>query len=183
MKYVGSSVIYHFQNTEEQETYEKFLQVCLEIVNSCLTYALPKNIWLIYELLHQKTILEPLKNVELFSDLVSNLDMIVQFFDARVNEAEKEEGSSWSLEEIMEIIQNSFPLWTGDKIKVFDHYKYTYTEDGTTEEFFYPYIWANIVTAKHPCTIWDIHSIVLSLPIKELEEEISQENINDDEIV
>ncbi|KAL0479320.1 hypothetical protein AKO1_010753 [Acrasis kona] len=70
---------------DEVETYGKFLSMCLESVNACLTYSLKRNIRLVYELLYKRSVIYNLKNLRFAPPIVYNIDSALQFFSQMIN--------------------------------------------------------------------------------------------------
>ena len=64
-------------------------------MNACLTYGLAKNLSVIYELLYQKAaiiaMLPSLKQYAQFSDLASNIEIVVHFFDEKMKKYSEQE--------------------------------------------------------------------------------------------
>lgn len=67
----------------ELSVYADFLRIVLEIINSILTYALPKNPEMIYALLHRQEVFAPFKEHPRFADLLVNIDQVLSYFNSR----------------------------------------------------------------------------------------------------
>jgi hypothetical protein len=111
-----------------------------------LTYNLSKNIWLLYELLHQREVFEPLRTLSIFSNFLSNIDVVLNFFDSKLSVEDKR---SWTIDEVFTILGKEIKNWKSDDLKIYEHYNFRYSEDSNTENFFYPFIWENILKSFH----------------------------------
>jgi hypothetical protein len=108
------------KSDEEREAYAKFLQILIETVNSCLTFALPNNLWLVYELLHQRHVFDKIRLKPIFANLVANIDLVTYFFDDMMGSDNEEDDTikNWSVEEVMDILKTGSKKWKGDNLKV-----------------------------------------------------------------
>ncbi len=85
---------------EEIDTYLKFLQMCVETINCCLTYALRKNLRLIYELLYKRSVITALKKLCILPQAVANIEIVVQFFAQQLRAAETQGVTVSDLEDV-----------------------------------------------------------------------------------
>eukprot|EP01080_Neovahlkampfia_damariscottae_P004087 gene4087-7376_t len=149
---------------DERDAYLKFIQIAIEIINTCLTYNLSKNIWLLYELLHQREVFEPLRKITMFSNYLTNIDVVLNHFDEKLLKEKK----TWSIDEVISLLKKEIKNWKSDQLKIYEHYNFRYSEDSNTENFFYPFIWENIFEHFYDSQ-WDLSKVKLKIQQKENE--------------
>eukprot|EP00761_Pharyngomonas_kirbyi_P014494 gb/GECH01014524.1/.p1 GENE.gb/GECH01014524.1/~~gb/GECH01014524.1/.p1 ORF type:complete len:813 (+),score=122.21 gb/GECH01014524.1/:1-2439(+) len=79
---------------EERELHERFYVSALDIFNSCLTYSATNNLALVYEMIHDRPMLEHALDVNLYSgesnssatDYVNNIKTVVNFFENKLDQ-------------------------------------------------------------------------------------------------
>ncbi|KAH6768498.1 dyggve-melchior-clausen syndrome protein [Perilla frutescens var. frutescens] len=126
----------------ELHIYADFLRLVLEILNSILTYALPKNPEVVYAIMHRQEVLLPFKNHPRFSELLDNIYTVLNFFNSRIDTQTDDE---WSVEKVLEVIINNCRFWRGEGMKMFVQLRFTYEQESRPEEFFLPYVWQLIL--------------------------------------
>jgi hypothetical protein len=62
--------------------------MCIETINSCLTYALRRNQRLLYELLYKRSVIGNLRKLCVLPQLVNNIEIVMQFFAQQLHMAE-----------------------------------------------------------------------------------------------
>lgn len=124
---------------EEVDNYLKFLQVSIEALNISFIYGLNQNKWLVYELLHQKEVLDNFKNLDLFKGTLVNIDIIISHFGSLL-----QENTIYTVDELIFKVEELIKSWNGDKLTILEHFKFTYSEDHNTELFVFMYIWKNV---------------------------------------
>eukprot|EP00117_Sycon_ciliatum_P007270 scpid20661/ scgid10450/ Dymeclin len=116
---------------------EEVLRTILEIVNAALTSMLVHNQHLIYALLHRQRVLAPYSTLPAFSDIMSNIDMVLTYFSSRL-----EDTGSGSVEDVLAMISKGARQWPADCLARFPELRYQYVEEEHSVEFFIPYIWS-----------------------------------------
>lgn len=96
---------------------EEALRIVLEVINSCLSNQLIHNPNLVYALLYQRKVFEPLKSHEAFHDVIQNIDMVITFFSAKL-EREEELLNSSDVNSILSRVQHWSLQWPRDLMKV-----------------------------------------------------------------
>ncbi|KAK9806635.1 hypothetical protein WJX73_002684 [Symbiochloris irregularis] len=152
-----------WESTEEEASvYVDFLRLVLEMINTMVAGCLPQNPELVYALLHRQDILAPLQANPRFADLTSNIALAVSFFNERVEASRQVGGWEWSVERVLEVIQDALRSWRSDCLKQFPELHFTYEEESSPEDFFVPYVWTLIIT--HTTVPWNTQNIVLFAP-------------------
>ncbi|CAA0829092.1 Unknown protein [Striga hermonthica] len=141
----------------ELHIYTDFLRLVLEILNSILTYALPRNPEVVYAILHRQEVLLPFKNHPRFNELLENIYTVLDFFNSRIETQERDD--DWSVEKVLQIIINNCRSWRGEGMKMFTQLRFTYEQESHPEEFFTPYVWQ--VVLSHSDLAFDPSSINL----------------------
>ncbi|VUZ41047.1 unnamed protein product [Hymenolepis diminuta] len=120
---------------------EEVIRMTLEIFNSILSHSLPQNTHLVYNLLHQREYLTPLRTHPSFSDLTQNIDTVLGFFFSRI---EKELGPQpTETSTVMTVITKAMPDFPrAHTLKEFQELKFKYVEEDSPDEFFIPYVWS-----------------------------------------
>lgn len=71
----------------EMHIFADFLRIVLEIINSTVTYALPKNPEVVYALLHRQELFEPFAQHPRFAELVLNIKNVLAYFNRAMGRA------------------------------------------------------------------------------------------------
>ena len=123
-----------------------FLRIALEAINLCLTANPALNEHLVYALLERQTVFAPLREHELFSDLVVNIDLVLEHFGAtlRAEPSQPQGGSDqvWSVDTVLTHIRDAAREWRADSLRPLPDLKFTYEQEPAPEEFFTPYVWS-----------------------------------------
>ncbi|KAF7729721.1 hypothetical protein EC973_003799 [Apophysomyces ossiformis] len=119
--------------------YEDLLCLVLEIINSVLTHRLKHNSQLVYALLLKRDVFAPFRLHSRFSEIISNVEQVINYFHARVAEANLKAPST---EEVLGLIEQSARTWPANRLKVLPDLKFQYEEEQDSHEFFVPYVWA-----------------------------------------
>ena len=170
----------------EMHIFGDFLRIVLEVINSTLTYALPKNPEVVYALLHRQELFEPFARHPRFSELVLNIKNVLTYFNRAMalEEEDKDDaggrGSSggatrggvdavyaapaaaqqWTTERVMAVITAAAAKFRAEShVRVFQELRFTYEEEANPEEFFVPYVWS--LVCAHSGVPWDPASIAL----------------------
>jgi len=96
---------------------DEALRIVLEVINSCLSNQLIHNPNLVYALLYQRKVFEPLKSHEAFHDVIQNIDMVITFFSAKL-EREEELLNSSDVNTMLSRVQHWSLQWPRDLMKV-----------------------------------------------------------------
>ncbi|KAG2178286.1 hypothetical protein INT44_001436, partial [Umbelopsis vinacea] len=97
------------------------------------------NPQLVYALLLKREVFAVYRLNARLSELVANLESIINYFHARVSEANLRAPST---SEVLEIIDLATRTWTPDRLKSFPELKFQYAEELDSQQFFCPYVWA-----------------------------------------
>mmetsp|Transcript_534 Transcript_534/g.1220 ORF Transcript_534/g.1220 Transcript_534/m.1220 type:complete len:512 (-) Transcript_534:63-1598(-) len=116
---------------------------CLEIINSALTYALPRNPHIIYALIHKQECFSRFRAQNSNLDMTDNLDTVISFYSKKVVSA-LSQSEHCSVEKVVQIIKEASMSWTG-QLKMIPVLKYNYEEDSSPQEFFTPYVWGQVL--------------------------------------
>ncbi|KAL3678033.1 hypothetical protein R1sor_020989 [Riccia sorocarpa] len=139
----------------ELHIYADFLRIVLEVINSILTYALPRNPEVVYALLHRQELFQPYREHPSFQELVANIDTVIEFFSAPLKSID----GHCSVEKILEVIVSHMKLWRGDALHAFPQLRFTYEEEVHSEDFFTPYVWQLVVS--HSGISWGVDLVDL----------------------
>ncbi|CAL5337612.1 dymeclin-like [Camellia sinensis] len=131
-------------SSTELHIYTDFLRIVLEILNSILTYALPRNPEVVYAIMHRQEIFQPFKNHPRFNELLENIFTVLDFFNSRMD-AQRVDGE-WSVEKVLQVIIINCRSWRGDGMKMFTQLRFTYEQESHPEEFFIPYVWQLVIS-------------------------------------
>ena len=120
-----------------------FLRIALEALNLCLTAGPAANEHLIYALLERQQVFQPLRGNELFADLLENVDLILEHFEAALRpKPEDDEGDPvWSVDAVLTQIRHAARDWRADRLRQLADLRFTYEQEPSPEEFFTPYLW------------------------------------------
>ncbi|KAG0175177.1 hypothetical protein DFQ28_011210 [Apophysomyces sp. BC1034] len=119
--------------------YEDLLCLVLEIINSVLSHRLKHNAQLVYALLLKRDVFSPFRLHSRFSEVISNIEQVINYFHARVAEANLKAPST---EEVLGLIEQSARTWPSNRLKALPDLKFQYEEEQDSHEFFVPYVWA-----------------------------------------
>jgi hypothetical protein len=119
--------------------YQDLIALFFEIMNSILVHHLKDNPQLVYALLLKREAFAVYRLNARLSELVANLESIINYFHARVSEANLRAPST---SEVLEIIDLATRTWTPDRLKSFPELKFQYAEELDSQQFFCPYVWA-----------------------------------------
>jgi len=142
----------------EANTLEDVIRMMLEIFNSCLLNSGKSNPVFIYELLHKREVFTQFQTHPVFAELILNIETILAFFTARLEE--RADGSNVSVSCVMEVIEEGVRQWPADRLKKYPTLKFEYVEESQPEEFFLPYIWTLHFTSSS--LYWDTSRITLN---------------------
>uniref|UniRef100_W5N140 Dymeclin n=1 Tax=Lepisosteus oculatus TaxID=7918 RepID=W5N140_LEPOC len=92
---------------------EEVIRMMLEIINSCLANSLHHNPNLVYALLYKRELFEQFRSHPSFQDIMQNLDVVIGFFSARLEQA----GSDLSVERVQEVIKQGAVALPKDRLK------------------------------------------------------------------
>jgi len=120
---------------------EEITRMLLEIINACLTgNALRNNANLIYALLQSRSTFDKLKSFDNFQDVLQNIETLLAFFDARLDDS----NHVMSSEEVHDFIRQTVVQLPTHRLQKHPELKFRYVEEDQPEEFFVPYIWSLI---------------------------------------
>lgn len=131
----------------------EFVRILLEVIHTVLSTSLSRNPELVYALLHRQDELACLAGRPGVAEVVDNLRVIADFFNARLDSAGAAgagvsggatTGSSpeWSVERVLALISSASTAWRGDGLRPLPELRFVYEEEESPEEFFVPYAWA-----------------------------------------
>ncbi|KAJ8421558.1 hypothetical protein Cgig2_008923 [Carnegiea gigantea] len=100
----------------ELHIYTDFLRIVLEILNSILTYALPRNPEVVYAIMHRQEVFHPFRSHPRFTELLENIFIVLDFFNSRMDAQEVD--GEWSVEKVFQVITNNCRAWRGEGMKV-----------------------------------------------------------------
>lgn len=129
---------------QDLSTLEELMRMVLEIINSCLTNALHHNSNLVYSLLYNKHIYQQFCSHEAFQDVLTNIDIVINFFSNEVEILEDR-----TLERVKETIEKGIKQFSRDRLKKLPELKFKYVEEDQPEDFFVPYVWSMIYEHSH----------------------------------
>ncbi|CAM0134719.1 unnamed protein product [Umbelopsis sp. WA50703] len=125
--------------SQEVIVYQDLISLFLEIMNSILVHHLKDNPQLVYALLLKRETFAVYRLNARLSELVANIESIINYFHARVSEANLRAPST---SEVLEIIDLATRTWTSDRLMSFPELKFQYAEEQDSQQFFCPYVWA-----------------------------------------
>ncbi|MEW5298244.1 MAG: hypothetical protein WDW36_001389 [Sanguina aurantia] len=151
---------------------EDFLRIVLELINAILTTSLQNNQELLYALLQRQQLLSAYRQHPRLGELEENLQMLLQFFNRRLDEAKapgvdgsKAKGPDvWDVARVQAVLAVATPFWRPDRMRTFPEMRFVYEQDGSSEEFFVPTIWALIVRNTASTLPWTLSNITLFQP-------------------
>lgn len=88
----------------------------LEIFNSALSNQLTNNPNLVYTLLYNRELFDPLKNNRAFEDVLRNIVIIIDYFSEQLSEKSHEHEVDFC--EVLQVIQQGSKHWPKDKLTV-----------------------------------------------------------------
>ncbi|GMH08470.1 hypothetical protein Nepgr_010310 [Nepenthes gracilis] len=137
----GESIV---EDSTELHIVTDFLRLVLEIINSILTYALPRNPEVVYAIMHRQEVFQPFKNHPRFNELLENIFTVLDFFNSRMDAQEMD--GEWSVEKVLQTIITNCRSWRGEGMKMFTQLRFTYEQESHPEEFFIPYVWQLVLS-------------------------------------
>ncbi|XP_020547879.1 dymeclin isoform X3 [Sesamum indicum] len=132
--------------SSELHIYTDFLRLVLEILNSVLTFTLPRNPEVVYAIMHRQEVFLPFKNHPRFNELLENIYTVLDFFNSRMDAHKMDD--EWSVEKVLQVIINNCRSWRGEGMKMFTQLRFTYEQESHPEEFFIPYIWQLVLSGR-----------------------------------
>jgi hypothetical protein len=145
-------------NLEEMENYMKFIQIVVETINCTFSFGMVRNKWLVYEMIRSKEVFDRLRYARNLEKYLANFDVVLQYFEAKVGLNNPQ--VILTVDEVLIKIVKNFRGWKTEKLVMFDHFKFNYSEDSNTEMFMYPFVWKNILSA-HKDLGWESKLIKL----------------------
>ncbi|CAO3644618.1 unnamed protein product [Cunninghamella blakesleeana] len=121
--------------------YEDLLMLMLETFNSILIHRLKNNTQLVYALLLKREIFIPFRLQSRFIDVINNIESVINYFHARVSEANLK---SPSTNEVLDLIEQATRTWPSNRLSELPDLKFQYEEEQDANDFFVPYVWALI---------------------------------------
>ncbi|XP_059098834.1 dymeclin-like isoform X2 [Tigriopus californicus] len=121
---------------------EEVLRMILEIVNSCLFHQIKANANLIYALLYKKEVFQPFLTHPNFQDICQNIQLIISFFQARLDLTQDKKERILSVTEVQDVIRETAFGFPKEKLARFPDLKFKYVEEEQPEDFFVPYLWS-----------------------------------------
>lgn len=116
-KYNLKKILPSFQSPSSPDLtiYGDLVVLILEILNSILTHSLSQNPQLVYALLHRKELFVPFRGDDRFRELVGNVEMVTEYFQTKLLEANTK---SPSAAEISGLIERVSKTWPKNKLQV-----------------------------------------------------------------
>ncbi|KAL0287290.1 UNVERIFIED_CONTAM: Dymeclin [Sesamum calycinum] len=106
--------------SSELHIYTDFLRLVLEILNSVLTFTLPRNPEVVYAIMHRQEVFLPFKNHPRFNELLENIYTVLDFFNSRMDAQKMDD--EWSVEKVLQVIINNCRSWRGEGMKIYSTY-------------------------------------------------------------
>ena len=135
----------------------------LEAINLCLTAGPALNEHLVYAMLERQSIFAPLRSHELFSDLVENIDVVLEHFGAtlRTHPDSSDAGgdSVWSVDAVLSHIRAAARDWRADRMRPLQDLRFTYEQEPSPEGFFTPYLWSVVFNSSE--LGWNADTVLL----------------------
>jgi len=149
------------ESSEALQVSIDFLRIALEAVNLVLCAGPALNEHLVYALLERQAVFAPLRDHELFRDLIENIDLVLEHFGATLrSQPSGEPGDAvWSVQTVLTHIRDAGREWRADRMRQMADLKFTYEQEPSPEEFFTPYIWS--VVYERAAIDWAPERIVL----------------------
>jgi len=127
---------------EDLSTFGDFIRVLLDVVHACLVERLIEtNLDLIYCLVHDLQLLEPLSTNETYWDVVSNLSKISAFFGQFAAQADQPGVSIHDIKKLMKANMKVFRQTVCSGLRDIPHSYYAYEETADASNYFLPFIW------------------------------------------
>ncbi|KAK4434054.1 Dymeclin [Sesamum alatum] len=160
--------------SSELHIYTDFLRLVLEILNSVLTFTLPRNPEVVYAIMHRQEVFLPFKNHPRFNELLENIYTVLDFFNSRMDAQKMDD--EWSVEKVLQVIINNCRSWRGEGMKMFTQLRFTYEQESHPEEFFTPYVWQLILSGSgfsfNPSSI-----NLFPVPVEDLDNRVEMEKL------
>lgn len=115
-----------------------------------LSHHLKNNTQLVYALLHKKDMFALFRLHPRFSELIGNIEQVVNYFNVRVDEANLRAPST---EEVLDLIEQTARTWPPSKLKSLAGLRFQYEEETDSQEFFCPYVW--VLIYRKSFIYWD----------------------------
>eukprot|EP00191_Tetraselmis_sp_GSL018_P014691 CAMPEP_0177588784 /NCGR_PEP_ID=MMETSP0419_2-20121207/6421_1 /TAXON_ID=582737 /ORGANISM="Tetraselmis sp., Strain GSL018" /LENGTH=660 /DNA_ID=CAMNT_0019079027 /DNA_START=185 /DNA_END=2164 /DNA_ORIENTATION=+ len=120
----------------------ELLRIVLEVLNTMLAQALPRNPELAYSLLHRQELFAPLRGHPLYGSLVRNITAVADHLNRQVDLARARDGWEWSVGRVLDAIQANLRTWRPDWLEPTPELRFSYEEGkGSAADFFVPYVW------------------------------------------
>lgn len=140
----------------ERQLVEDFLKTVVEVTDSLIVHALPKNPELVYSLLHRQEVLRQLAAEPAWGERLHNVCTVLDHFNARIDRAQGGDGgdasgsgADWSAGRVLEIIELELRTWKPQRLRPVSDIKFTYEESANAAEFFLPYVWSLVLASPH----------------------------------
>ena len=153
---------------EELSVTRELLRIVLEVINTMLVQALPRNPEMAYSLLHRQELFASLKDHPWFGNLLTNITTVVDYFNARVEAERTKQGWEWSVDRVLEVIKQDLRTWRHDRLSPVSDLNFAYEEEDSSQNFFLPYVWSTVVLGSHSGIRWNLSCVkVFTLPSAE----------------
>lgn len=153
------------QNMEELAVLEELLRMILEVVNGILYNQMQFNPNMVHTMLYKRTLFQNFRGNPAFSDVIQNLEQVIQYFYTEVDKCGQEIVGA---EQVLEVITSATKKFPFEKLKKFPKLNFKYVEESNSCEFFSPFCW-KLVTDR--IMHWPEHKILLFDALKEMEED------------
>lgn len=135
---------------------EELLRMILEVINGILQHQLNDNPQLIHTILYKREVFHQFRMHPSFSDVVYNLENIIQYFLAQVEKQASHVSGADDVVRIIVATSKSFPA--DAQLKKFPKLHFKFVEEQNSCEFFAPYCWKLVtLNVMH----WPQHKILL----------------------
>lgn len=148
------------QAASELSVTQEFLRIVLEVINVMLVHGLPRNPELAYSLLHRQELFADLAQHPRYGMLVANITAVVDYFNERVEVARAQHEWEWSVDNVLDVIQQDLRTWRSDRLHPAPSLQFSY-EEHSPENFFVPHVWTLAVTSSLSGIPWNPKSIKL----------------------
>ena len=124
---------------------EEVLRMVLEIINSCLCNQTKHNPNLIYAILYKRELFEGAASNPAFSDLLSNLVVVVVHMASRLEQQAERTGRALTVQEVSQVVSQGALEFPTHRLQKMPDLKFKYVEEEQPEDFFIPYVWSLVV--------------------------------------
>jgi hypothetical protein len=132
---------------QERHFMEDLLNNLIIVLDILVYRTLSKNPELVYNILHQQTMLLQIAGEPERGKHLRNVDKVVQHFSTCVDTARQSWSrvDEWSVGQVMGVIQHELLSWRKSHLCDVEDMHCTYEESPRACDFFLPYVWSTII--------------------------------------